>query len=299
MRPVTIFSEATGLNTVTDPVRIRFNKGVTDLQVAANIKIDQSGRINRRPGTTLLQAGAYHSLFCDGGDCFVVGGDSLYQVASDGSISSIRSGLNPGARMAFETVGARTYYSNGFQFGWIMGGISNAWEKGTYSGPDTTRFFSGPMPGHHLSSGYGRMLIAEDNVIWWSELYDYGLFDRAGSFAQFNTKILMVKAVTAGWFVSTEKNTYFLAGVNPKEWNLIKVASFPAVEWTVAIDYVEGGDLGLEPGLYALWASHEGAILGTPGGSIQNLNKSKIVYKECGKAGFGCLMGYDFIHGMN
>ena len=301
MKPITIFTGATGLNTVTDPVRIPQQKsGLSDLQVAVNITIDQSLRVSRRKGVTQLQPGAYHSLFCDGGDCFVIKNSSLYQVAADGSLTGIRSGLTVDQRMDFTQVGYRTYYNNGFQFGWLQGGISNVWAKGTYVGPDTNRVFSGPIVGNHLATFFGRMLISQENVLWWSEPYDFGLFNKAESFVQFNTKILMVKPVSGGCFISTEKKTYFLEGPNPKAWIMKQVANYPAVEWSDAIDYVEGIEVGMQsPGLCALWASQEGAVIGTSTGQMINLNKEKIIYPENAKDGFGCLIGYNFIHGMN
>jgi len=299
MRPITTASGFSGLNTVEDPVRIAFKRGaVSDLQVAVNVTIDQSYRTFKRKGTTLLQSGAYHSLYCDGGDCFVVQGDTLYQVAADSTLTVVRSGLRSGARMAFEQVADRTYYTNGFELGWVQGGISNTWQKGVYTGPDTSRQFEGPFPGNHLAFFFGKLLVAKDNVLWWSEPYNFGLFNMAESFVQFNTKIRMVKPVAGGCFVSTEKSTYFLGGNNPKAWTLMKVTTYPATEWSVAIDYIDGGDIEMDPGLYAIWASSEGAVLGTPGGQAVNLTKSKVIYPDEATNGFGCLVGYTYIHGM-
>ncbi len=300
MKPITIFTGGTGLNTVSDPVRIPVQQdGKSDLQVAVNVSIDQSFRVNSRKGVTKLQDGNFHSLFCDGGDCFVVKGDSLYQVAADGSLKGIRSGLTPGARMAFCQVGDRTYYTNEYELGVLQGGISSVWKKGTYVGPETNRVFDGPVPGRHLAEFSGRMFISQGNAIWWSELFDFGLFDRAGSFVQFHTSVRMMKPVDAGMFISTERNTYFLAGKNPKDWALRKVAGYPAVEWTDSIEYVNAADLGIETvGLCPVWASTEGAILGTPEGAVFNLNKKKVIYPENVNTGFGGFIGFNYIHGV-
>ncbi len=246
-----------------------------------------------------IQAGAFHSLFCDGGDCFVVKGESLYRVSTDGTILLVRDGLTADAQVDFEQVGDRTYCTNGYEIGWIQEGFFREWEKGIYHGPDTTRAFSGPVTGNHIASFYGRMLISEYNALWWSEPYDFGLFNLAESFVQFHTKIRMVKPVAGGCFVSTEKNTYFLEGPNPKGWISKRVANYPALEWSAAIEYVDGMDVGMQsPGLCAVWASPEGAVLGTPGGQIINLTKPKVIYPNDASTGFGCLMGYSFIHGM-
>jgi len=301
MNPIIVFAGATGLNTVADPVRVPFQKnGITDLQAAVNVSIDKTLRVNRRRGLNLLQAGSYHSLFCDGGDAFVCSAaGAIYRIGPDLSLQGVRSGLTAGARVSFVQVGDYTYYANGHERGRIKDGVSYAWAEGTYTGPTTNRQFFGPMSGHHLAWAFSRMFIAEDNAVWWSEPYNNDLFNLAESFAPFNTKVLMVKPVDDGLFVSTSKNTYFLAGKKPREFVAQKVAPYPAIEWSDATAYVPGADVGLkDPRLCALWASPEGAILGTAGGSIINLNKDKIVYPETGQKGFGCLIGYNFIHGL-
>lgn len=301
MTPITIFTGSSGLNIVDDPVRLPQQRGgLSDLQVAVNVTIDQSHRVWSRKRTTRLQTGNFHSLFCDGGDCFVIKDTALYQVAADGSLTGIRSGLNNGARVAYVQSGDRTFYANGFENGVIEGGISSVWATGTYAGPTTHRQFSGPMVGHHLAIFSGRMLISRDNVLWWSEPFDFGLYDMAGSFVQFNTRIVMAKPVDGGVFVSTEKNTYFLNGPDPKQWSSVKVAGYPAIEWTDATDYFYAADLGASDsaGRMPVWASKEGAIMGTPGGTIINLNKKKIIYPESARTGFGGIMGYNFIHGV-
>lgn len=296
--PITIFRGTSGLNIVDPPTRIgQQENGFVDLQAAVNISIDQSGRPQTRRGVTQLQSGSFHSLFCDGGDCFVVKDNALYQVAADGSLSgAIRSGLSNN-RMSYAQVGDRTYYSNGIDFGIIYQGKHVDWVEEDYIGPETHRHFSGPVSGNHIAEFFGRMLIAKDNVLWWSEPYNFGLYDMAGSFVQFYTKIIMFAPVDMGLFLSTEKNTYFLTGRDPKQWQVKKVAGYPAIEWTNI--RVEAADIGAElSGQYVVWASCEGAILGMPDGNIVNLNKRKVIYPESARTGFGALVGTNYIHGM-
>jgi len=299
MKPITIFKGTTGLNFVDDPTRLPFSKsGFSDMQVAVNMTVDNTGRPKSRSGVRVLQSGAYHSLFCYGGDCFVVNGSTLYQVAANGSLTVVRAGLTP-ARMAYSQVGDRTYYTNGYELGVIVGGTHVDWATGTYVGPATHRQLGGPIPGHHLAEFFGRMIISKDNALWWSEPYNFGLFDMAASFVQFHTKILMLKTIDTGLFVSTEKNTYFLTGPDPAKWTKRHVFGYPAIEWTCAIDYFNAADIGIgQSGRCAVWASREGAIMGTPDGGIINLNKKKIIYPESAKTGFGGIFGYNFIHGV-
>ena len=300
MKPILIYSGATGLNTVDDPVRIGFQEnGRTDLQVAINISIDQSNRINRRIGTKRLLTGSYHSLFCDGGDCFVISGGSLYRVNSDDTLTGLRSGLTEDQRMDFEQVGDRTYYCNGYERGFIYNSVSYSWVAGTYTGPETNRDFSAPSTGVHLAMFQSRMFISEGPVLWWSEPFNFGLYNKAESFGQFHDGIIMIQPVYGGLFVSTDKKTYFASGLNPKDFTLKEVAQFPAIEWSNTAEKIDASDMGMDGGLCALWASREGAILGFPTGQIFNLNKNKVVYPDDATTGFGCLRGYNFIHGVN
>jgi hypothetical protein len=170
---------------------------------------------------------------------------------------------------------------------------------GTYRGPDTTRPFAGPPLGEHLAFAFGRMFISMGRVLVWSELHRLDLFDEEQSMVQFNSRIRMLKAVEGGLFVSTDLNTYFLTGKNPNRFAPVHVAEFPAVEWSAAGKLVEGPEIGLKfPGLCAVWASPEGVILGLPSGQVYNRTKRRVVYPNNVTAGYGCLRGYNYIHGM-
>jgi hypothetical protein len=293
MKSIAIFKGTTGLNTVDDPVRIK----PSDIQSAVNITIDRSGRPMTRNGLTELQSGEYHSLFCAGGDCFVVSGDSLYQVAEDGSLSGIRSGLST-LRMDYTQFKDKTYYVNGIDKGYIKAGVSYVWSKGTYTGPDTTRYFSGPPDGDHIEAMGGRIFVSKDNAIWVSELYNFDLFDQASGFIQYQTKILFIQSVKTGVYVSTEKNTYFIA-FNDGMLVQRQVLPYPGIEWTNTVTDLLPSDVGFQSqGIVAAWASREGAIIGSSDGVVININRDKIIYPEAAKSGFGAMVGYNFIHGL-
>jgi len=298
MDPVTLLHGCTGLNTVVDPVRLPYDSkaGVSDLGVAVNIRIDETGRVSRVDGFSSVDTGSYHSLFCDGGDCFVGKGTALYQVGMDLSVTGVRSGLS-GDRITYAQSGNRTYYSNGTQNGYIESGISRPWNKDDYLGPDSAKYFSAAPVGNHLAFAFSRMFVSEDDVLWWSEPFRNGLFNKAINFVRFSTKILMLKPVASGCFISDEKRTYFLRGTDPHQFIQEIVANYPAYEWSDAIDYVDGMEIGLDSsGLCAFWSSPEGAILGTANGQIVNMNKAKIIYPEDGQSGASLIRGYEFIH---
>ena len=170
---------------------------------------------------------------------------------------------------------------------------------GVYEGPETLRQFSGAPAGQHLAFYNTRWYISVGPNLWISEPYAPGLFDKARGLIQFETDIRMVKPVDGGIFVSDSKKTWFLDGKDYTDFTQRLAASFPALEWSVAIDYINADELNLEVvGHCALWASTEGAILGTPDGRVINLTGVKIVYPNVGAQGAGLLRNKHFIHSM-
>ncbi len=305
MPTITVFSATSGLNTVADPVRVPFDQqtGTSDLALAKDIDIDQYGRPSRRVGRTLLSAGSFQKVFCDGGDCFAVEDreldSAIFQVAPDLTIASqsLQAGLSRGAPVVFAQTFEKTFYCNGFVNGVIEGGVSSPWPVQEYSGPDTTRVFSGAPVGNKLEFAFGRMFVIVGDVVYWSERFMPGLYDMARNFWQFGSQIRMFRAVAGGYFISDSKATYFYKGLDPAKVDPIRVAPFPACEGTDALDKVVGMDVGMqEPGECLLWASPEGACLGTPSGMLINLNKEKIIYPDDAVQGSGLLRGYHFIH---
>ena len=301
MNPITIFRGTTGLNTVDDPARIPIQEnGMADVAEIVNMIIDRSGRPMTRPGLSSLQAGSFHSLFCDGGDCFVIKDDSLYRVAVDGALQGIRSGLTAGRRTTYAQHGEHTYYSNGIERGRIKGGISYAWNKGTYRGVDTARAFSGPISGDHMDIFSGRMFVSTGDTLYWSNLFDFDLYCKDRDYVRFHTDILFVRAVNAGLYVSTKNKVYFLTPNEIGSFSPMVVTPYPGVEWSDTLSDISPSELGFDgAGQVAAWASREGVVLGLSTGLAININKNKIIYPENATSGLGAFMGYHFIHGVN
>ena len=194
MKKLRFFSGSTGLNTNVDPVRVDYNPktGVSDMVEGVNVVIDSTLRPCRRSGYSLAQGGNYHSLFCDGGDCFVAMDTDLYRVAPDLSLVGIRSGLS-GHRIAYAQVNNEAYYCNGADNGIVRDGVSCVWAQGTYNGPETSRQFSGPPVGNHLAFPLGRIFISVNDGLWWSEPYNFGLYDNVRNWIQITTHIPIIK----------------------------------------------------------------------------------------------------------
>jgi hypothetical protein len=290
---ITLFKRATGLNTVANPRRVTQNQEAqsSDLGVAVDVMIDQTGLVMRRPSLTKVQDGNFHSLCSEG---YVVSEGVIYSVNATGEIFPTRISGISGAKVSFCKAMGSTYFSNGAVFGRIEG----PWGPTPYRGSSkTTKYITGPFPGQHLAFFAGRMFIAAEGTLYGSELFSLGAYHKTKTMVQLGTKINMVRPVSEGMFVSTDSEVWFLAGKHPHNFIPTLVCEYPALEWSDSPVLVEGLEIGMQnPGLCALWNSPEGAILGLPTGQIINLTKEKIIYPETVTKGFGCLMGYYFIH---
>jgi len=302
---LTLFSHATGLNTKDDPTREVVDEkiGIKNLSSAVNVTIDNTGGINRRQGYNQTVSGEFHSIWSDQGSCFAIKETvtygSIMQIGVDLLATGVRANLTKNKRMSFLDWNSETYYTNGFQNGVINNGVSSAWPQGSYAGPDTTRQFENAPVGSHLAKHKGRMIVAEDNVIWFSEPYAPGLFDKSRMFWQFGTRIRMVKSVTEGLFVSDENNTYFLSGSSPLDFEQKTIAPYPVHEWSVAHDMLELDDLNLDQkGLGIIWSSPKGICIGLPTGEFVNITKDKLTYPTSFNKGACLTCGYHVINTM-
>ena len=294
---IPLFRYSKGLDNTIDSASDNYSteSGISSLATCVNITHSKTGRPSSRSGYSLVQPGSFHSLFCDGENCYVGRGTDLYRVGSDLSLTGLRAGLS-GSRISFCRDKTDTYYANGSQNGVIKNGLSYPWPVQEYEGPKTTRVFSTPPVGTLLALYKGHMLVAVGSTIYVSEPWGFGLFNLA-NYIHFDSPIRLLKPVEQGVFVSDSECTWFLTGSHYSEFSQSKVASYPALEGSCAIDYEEALAIGLEaPGLCALWASTTGMVIGFPNGQIMNKMESRVSTPDIGSQGAGLLYDHKFIY---
>ncbi len=281
-----LYRASQGLNTFVDPRRVQYSAetGLVDLQASWNVILDATGRIGRRKGYDLLQAGEFHSMFSAGQYALaveIVGSDAeLVAIDRLGNTDTLRA-LDYPNRMAYVRDGKRAYYSNGFENGYIEDMVDNAWLAGTYTGRDSTKTVVDPPAGQLMEIAFGRMWIAKGNVVHVSEPNAYNWFDYAKSMIPFWKRITMLRAVSDGMYISDENEIYFAAGTNPEAMQLIPVADYPAILGSVAVDMVTGLRLGLrENSKYLVFGTKKGLCVAGPSGEFYNLTEERITYPE-------------------
>lgn len=296
-----IFSGSSGFNNVDDPVRIKFDPktAISDLQHADNVRIDPSGRVTRRQGRSLISAGAFHSLFRSDGDCFTGKTTLLYQVLPDLTLRGVRSGLS-GGRIRYTQHGDRTYYSNAAEKGVIENSVSSAWTAQEYVGPEDMIHRDGPPTRVGLLCMHkGSMYLTsadEPNVLYRSEPFQPGLYDRARSHWRFASPLLMIVSVDGGLFISDSRAIYFMNTQGERE-TLRRLTSYPALEYSECPQQASAREIGFDTsGMCAFWLAESGACVGLPDGSLVNMTEKKIRFPE--KYGHGAtLLMEDFLIG--
>ena len=292
-----LLTNSTGLNTIDRPSEVVYNAqtGVSDLIEAVNIDISDSGAIDRTDGYLSMQSGNFHSLFCEDGMTCLVGKDtSLYAVNTDYSLAGVRSGLT-GNLIDYCQAGDPIFYTNGTQNGMVINQVSYPWIINDHAVSRSEAVMQ-PVPvAQHLDFAFGRIFFSIGNGLYWTELGLLGLYSPTLNHVQFGSRLRMFRHVDDGMFVSDSQGVYFLEGKDPHAWILRrKVANYPAYEWGICQDYVDGKDLGLkeQDGLCTLWNSPQGVCLGTSQGYFYNLTKKKIVYPIDGHQGACGLRGF-------
>jgi hypothetical protein len=201
---------------------------------------------------------------------------ALIDLTSGGgiTISGISVSDDPGVdvvRLYITTTDGSVFYL----LGWIGNGTTSATYRDNGANLNlrlTTQFLSPPPAGHILEFYNGRLYVAKDNLLYYSEPYNYELFNLAHSWIPCSGRISMVEPLVDGIWVSDRNSTFYLLGDDPGGFKKIDVVDYTAVEGTaieVTIDFrgktIEG----------ALWTSDEGFCFGGPQGFFLNFSDGK------------------------
>jgi len=134
-----------------------------------------------------------------------------------------------------------------------------------------------PMPSGRIVKYFnGRLLVASENGLWFSEPFHYGLTKIAYNFIQYRSDITMVEPVEGGVYVSADK-TYFLAGRDITKAEQVEISPAPAIFGTsLQIDAAKY-DKGSE-GNIVLWSSEDGIYAGDEGGKVTNVTENTVSF---------------------
>jgi hypothetical protein len=130
-----------------------------DLADAVNVDIDDSGRVSRRDGQTVLIPGPAHSLWSDGNACLYVQDGMMYRLNRDMTPVAVAAGIDD-VPMAYVAVGERVYHSNGHTSAVYDGGFVRSWGIDLAGTSVSASVTSGSLPaGAYL---FAMTLVRED-----------------------------------------------------------------------------------------------------------------------------------------
>lgn len=135
------------------------------------------------------------------------------------------------------------------------------------------RLLTAPPAGTLLTSRFGRIYIAKGNGIYWTEPFAYELHNPARNFAQFDSDIKVMRAVSNGLWVVTASGTYWLTGDNPNEARVAQQANYSA-PLQQAVDIPDDNSVA--------WLSYRGWVIGDQDGNLKNLSDQRVGVNQTG-----------------
>jgi hypothetical protein len=295
------FGSSTGLDTTFDPARVPYDPevGVTPAKIAVNVDISKTGRVSRRKGwENTVITDACHSLFCDGGDAFFVTGDALKMLAPDMSVTNLRN-ITVNAPVGFEQIGSRTFYTNGRENGFILNGKSYGWNQAVPNQKDSTIIYSPPPVGTLLGYYKGRIYVAQQHIVWYSEANNLNTFNLK-KYLAFSSSVTMFKGVSNGVWLGTENQILFLRGDSPDNLEQQRKALtgvIPGSDTYVDCTSIPGlaDEYGQQVnGVGVLFCTPKGIYIGTESGKLMQLSKGKLTIPKS-LMGAGVCIGNRYI----
>jgi hypothetical protein len=266
-----IFKNFAGINNVANAT----NLDIRELQEANNVDIDNEGRITRRNGYTKKYApsGKSHSLWSNDRICLFVDGTSLMELHTDYSATVLRTNIST-LPVEYADANEEVYYTNAT----VIGYIDKLGVPQLFTDPGI-EYKMAPQPGQHIEFYNGRLYIARNHTLWFTDAYALGRVDMRKNAIEFKDEITMVKAVDDGLYVSIgdindRSSVIFLSGPSPEEMKYIEVAEYGAIEGTAVKPksaFVGDGT----PGKTVMWTSRKGICLGANGGNFKNLTAAR------------------------
>jgi len=136
-----------------------------------------------------------------------------------------------------------------------------------------TQFMDRPTAMQELALWHGRIYGLQFGVLKYTEQMNYELMN-PNNFIMLESAGKIIAPVESGVFVATETNTWFLRGDGPENFVRLNRASYGGIFGTLA--YIEHENYGIVP----MWQSTQGMVIGTDGGELKNITRSKYVYAD-------------------
>lgn len=133
--------------------------------------------------------------------------------------------------------------------------------------PLETQFADRPPPGTALAQLNGRIYIASQSTVVFTDALRYGLYHPDKNFLTFPHPVQMLAAVPDGLYVATTHKTYFLDGIDTDAIHQREILPYGAAHGTLT-------EIPESP--FKAWWSEKGFVLAGPEGQTQNLSDERL-----------------------
>ena len=249
------------------------------LSGARDMMLDDSMSIYTRPGYRNVDYAVWHSLFRDKTDPLGVRGQELVLIGPDAEYHRVLD-TDITTRVSYAQVETDIYYMAGHRCGVVREGVRHPWPGVADLLYETNRSLVGVFPAKLVAYWLGRIWLATENFIVFSEPYAFGSFDLAQNTIPLTDSITMLRPVAGGIFISTTKKVYFLSGNEPKDFQMRVASTSPVLDWADSKVLFPAQFLGLDPKLedVALWSAEDGNYMGLPDGTAVNMTETMVEF---------------------
>ncbi len=164
-------------------------------------------------------------------------------------------------------------------------GVTTAYIQGPYgSGKQLkTQFLVNPPAGHLVDYTRGRIYIAVENRVYFTEPVGYNFVHPVFGYYEFPERVTLLKGTNDGLYVGSDI-TYFIDG-DPRP---MKTGGSSPVTQKPTLPYkaIEGAACNFVDSQDVMWLSERGVVLGKSGGDVKNLTEERIAMDSANR---GCM----------
>lgn len=268
-----------GVNNVLDPLELGAisdprSPRLTELVSGVNVDLSDRSAVRRREGHAKVYTGTPHSLWNNAAEteAFTVEAGILKRVNADYTTTAITA-LSNNNRLAFCEVNDSIACTNGTDFLVVFGGQVSPAQPTAKIGRIPTR------PGFYLAFFDGRLYIATTWGLYHTDLYDIDYMDEANCRIPLGGRVGMVAAVDDGLWAGTQGKIVFLAGADALDFAYREAADYGVVPGAFGTCNADALGIAGVSGKAVVFASHQGICIGTNGGRLLNLSRTKFSYR--------------------
>lgn len=285
-----VLSAFSGIKNTVSAERLQLG----ELEAAVNVDIDDAGQLRRRRGFNQIDPSNWHSVATLSGMTFGVKDGMLGRIYPDYSFAPL---AEVGAdKLCYTVVGAVIYFSSAVTSGKIDEGAVLPWGEagaGTWVSPvvrptETLGAISGrqltaPPNATEIESYKGRIYLANEDVMWVTELYLYDRIERTKNFIRTENPITMIRSVSDGLYVGTTAQLLFLQGTFKEGLKQTIIMTTPVVQGSsVIVPYSKVHPRArtgpLPEGEGPVFMTGAGICLGLDNGEVYNLTQDHVVF---------------------